>query len=129
MIYLQQNQNNSITISANQVNYTNYYTWQLIRKGSFDEVVFYNDSSSPVPEYWQTFTISCATYSGLTAGIINVNNGEWTFNVYEMNEPYNLNVASGSLCKTGICIISGTTTTINSYSGGENQTIKYYNNI
>jgi hypothetical protein len=129
MIYLQQNKSNTITISANQTAYTNYYTWQLIRKGGFNEVIFYAETNSPVPEYWQSFTISCATYSGLTAGIINVNSGEYTFNVYEMGTPYNLNIASGSLCKTGICIISGTTTDVKSYSGTDNETIKYYKNI
>jgi len=130
MIYLNPG-TNSITLTLNEksVQTQPYYTFQLIRKGSFDEVVFYQDDNSFAPWYFNTFTVSVGTFSGLTQGQIVANFGEYTYNVYEMTAPYNLSYTQSiGLVETGICIITGTSTSDTEYSGNDS-TIVYYRNI
>lgn len=133
MIYLESGTTSVVTVTLFEKSTTAnpYYTWQLIRKGTFEEVIFYQSDSSPIPYYYNSFTISVSpTYSGLTNGIIKANSGKWTYNVWEMTTPYNLNLASASnLLETGICIISGTYTENNKYIGTNDATIKYYKNM
>jgi len=107
-----------------------YYTWQIIRKGTFDEVVFYQDDSSYAPFYWSSFTISVGTVSGLTQGQIVANFGEWTYNIWEMTTPYNLSYTQSiGLVETGILIINGTYTPDTEYTGNDDSQIIYYKNI
>jgi hypothetical protein len=102
----------------------------MVRKGTFDSVVFYQEDSSPIPYYWNSFTISIATPVGLTAGIINANSGEWTYNVYQMAKPYDLHLNNSlGLVETGICIVNGTYSSNESYTGTMNNTITYYKNM
>ena len=132
MIYLQPGTNSVTTTLFEKSNTSNpYYTWVLSRKGTFEDVTFYQDDCSPVPYYYNTFTISVVnTTPGLTNGVIIANAGEWTYTVYEMTEPYNLNIGSASgIVETGICIISGTYTTNESYTGTNNDNIIYYKNM
>lgn len=131
MIYLN-NGINSITLTLyEKANQTQpYYTFQIIRKGSFEEVVFYQDDNSFAPFYWSSFTISVGTISGLTQGEIVANPGEWTYNVWEMTTPYNLSYTqSVGLVETGILIIGGTSTSDIEYSGNDAAQIIYYKNI
>lgn len=131
MIYLNSGVN-TITVTpyekSNQIQ--PYYTWQIIRKGTFEEVIFYQDDSSYSPWYFSTFTVSVGTVSGLTQGKIVANPGEWTYNIWEMQQPYNLSITqSVGLVETGILIISGTYTGDNEYIDNNDSEIKYYNNI
>lgn len=131
MIYLNTG-TNSIVITAYEksTQIQPYYTFELIRKGSFDKVVFYQNDTSYAPWYWSKFDITVATYSGLTAGIIKVNSGEWTYNVYEMASPYDLNLTNAiGIVETGICIINGTYSSNHEYTGTMADTIVYYKNI
>lgn len=130
MIYLNPGTNSICLTLGDQATLVQpYYTFQLTRKGSYEDIIFYQDDGSPIPYYWNTFTISVGTVSGLTSGMIVANGGEWTYNVYQMSEPYNLNLASASsLLQTGICIISSTFAPISGYTGSNSDTIKYYQN-
>lgn len=131
MIYLN-NGVNTITVTPYEKSTQTqpYYTWQLIRKGSFDEVVFYQDDSSYAPWYWSSFTVSVGTVSGLTQGEIVASFGEYTYNIWEMTAPYNLSYTqSVGLVETGILIITGTYTPDTEYSGNDDATIVYYRNI
>lgn len=131
MIYLN-NGTNSVTLTLHEKSKQTqpYYTFQIIRKGSFDEVIFYQDDSSYAPFYWSSFTISVGTISGLTQGQIVANPGEWTYNVWEMTTPYNLSYTqSVGLVETGILIISGTSTPDTEYTGNDDSQIVYYKNI
>jgi hypothetical protein len=131
MIYLNPGTNSiTLTLYEKSVQTQPYYTFQLIRKGSFDEVVFYQDDNSYAPFYWNSFTVSVGTFSGLTQGQIVVNFGEYTYNVYEMPTPYNLSYTQSiGLVETGILIITGTSTDNTEYSGNDDSTIVYYKNI
>jgi hypothetical protein len=132
MIYLTNGTTSVVTITpyekTNQVQ--PYYTWQIIRKGTFEEVVFFQTDSSYAPWYWSSFTISVGTISGLTQGQIVANPGEWTYNIWEMTTPYNLSYTQSiGLVESGILIISGTSTADTEYSGNDDAQIVYYKNI
>lgn len=131
MIYLNPGTNSiTLTLYEKSNSLQPYYTFQLIRKGSFDEVVFYQDDSSYAPWYWSSFTISVGTISGLTQGQIVANFGEYTYNVYEMTSPYNLSYTQSiGLVETGICIVTGTSTDNTEYTGNDDSQIIYYKNI
>lgn len=92
----------------NQIN--PYFTWQLVRKGSYDDIIFYQDDISTSPYYYNTFTLSVATNSvGLTAGLIPLTSGEWNYTIYEQNSPYILSTASAiGIVETGLLIVPET---------------------
>jgi len=131
MIYLNPGTNSiTLTLYEKSVQIQPYYTFQIIRKGSFDEVIFYQDDISYAPWYWNQFNISLGTVSGLTQGQIVASFGEYTYNVYEMPTPYNLGYTQSiGLVETGILIITGTYTSDTEYSGNDDSTIIYYKNI
>jgi len=132
MIYLNTGTNSVVvTLYEKSTQTQPYYTWQIIRKGSFDEVVFYQDDSSYAPFYWSEFQITLSpSYSSLTAGIIQANSGEYTYNIWEMNQPYDLGYTqSNNLVETGILIINATYTPEAEYTGTDDNTIVYYKNI
>jgi hypothetical protein len=132
MIYLSTG-TNSIVVTPYQraTSIQPYYTFQIIRKGTFEEVIFYQNDTSYAQWYWSEFQITVApTQSGLTAGIIVANSGEWTYNIYEMASPYDLNLSNAiTLCQTGILIINGTYSTNQEYDQTDNSDIKYYKNM
>jgi len=132
MIYLNSGTNSvTTTLFEKSTSANPFYTWQLTRKGTFEDVIFYQQDSSPIPYYYNTFTISITTGTvGLTQGIIKANSGEWTYIVYEMPTAYNLNIASASgIVETGICIINGTYTPNKEYTGTDDANIIYYKNM
>lgn len=130
MIYLNSGTNSvTVTLYEKCLLAQPYFTWQLIRKGSFDNIIFYQNDSSNSPWYYNSFTISVGTYSGLTQGAISANYGEWTYNIYEMINQYDLNINNSiNLVETGICIINGTYSPNSSYTGTDNNQIIYYKN-
>jgi len=138
MIYLNQGTNSVVVTLYERIsqvapwnNAQPYYTWQIVRKGTFDEVIFYQDDTSYAPWYWSEFQITVSTtYSSLTAGVIQANPGEWTYNIWQMTSPYNLSYTqSNNLVETGILIVNGTSSSNNEYDGNDDSTITYYKNI
>lgn len=107
-----------------------YYTWQIIRKGSFDEVIFFQEDSSYAPWYWSSFTISVGLVDDPITGQILANPGEWTYNIWEMTTPSNLDILQAiRLVETGILIINGTYSTDSQYTGNDEAQIIYYKNM
>jgi hypothetical protein len=131
MIYLN-NGENVITITPYEksTQIQPYYTWQIIRKGSFEEVIFYQDDSSYSPWYWSSFTISVGLVDDPITGQILANQGEWTYNVWEMTTPSNLDITQAiGLVETGILIIDGTSSADSQYTGNDDSQIIYYKNM
>jgi hypothetical protein len=86
-----------------------YFTWVLSNRDTFEETIFYQDDSSNNPYYYNSFTVSCATYSGLTQGIIDLRPGEYHYNIYEKDVPYSLTYSlTDNLVENGILIVTGT---------------------
>lgn len=131
MIYLSDGVNNiTITPYEKSSQIQPYYTWQIVRKGSFEEVIFYQDDISYAPWYWSEFEITLNVVDEPTQGFILANAGEWTYNVWEMPGPNILDLTQAiGLVETGILIISGTSTNDSEYTGNDDSQIIYYKNI
>ena len=110
----------------NQVN--PYFLWSVTRKGSNDNILWTNDDTSTSPWYWNQFQITIATNSvGLTQGIIPLFEGEWIYNVYEMQNQYDLNINDViGLVETGIMVVGTTYSTIPDFTQNNNNTIPVF---
>ena len=85
-----------------------YYTFEFINQQSKDTIIFTTDNISPIPLIYDEFIITSSTISiGLTSGFINVDKGVYTYNIYETQYQYNLNLASASFLRSGECVIEG----------------------
>ena len=87
-----------------------YFTWMIQSKTTLQQTVFFQLDHSTAPYYWNAFTVSVSTtQSGLTAGIINVDYGQYNYFVYEMTNPYDLNLNNAiNLVEVGLMNIAGT---------------------
>lgn len=106
-----------------------YYTFQFIKKGTFDEVIFCADNNSPVQYYWDRFTFSLVEQAniGLTAGKIYLNSGEWNYKAYEMPTQFDLNLDNAiGVVEVGLFKVNGTYSQINAYTGAVGLTTSYY---
>lgn len=105
---------------------TPYFTWLLKRKGSLDEIIFYQDDVSLSPYYYNQFNLTIATSSiGLTSGVVPLTSGEWNYYIYEQDSKYIL-ATSSNMVETGILIVDGTFSEPTIYNGLENNTIPVY---
>lgn len=85
-----------------------YYTFELINQQSKEQIIFTTDNESQVPLVYDQFTITSTTQSpGLTAGILNVDKGVYTYNIYETQFEYNLDLASASFLRSGELVVGG----------------------
>jgi hypothetical protein len=86
-----------------------YYTFELIEQQSKDVIIFTSDNLSPIPLIYDEFLLTSVTGSqGLTQGIINVEKGVYTYNIYETPFQYNLNLGSASFLRSGELLVGGT---------------------
>lgn len=132
MIYISNTQSSEITLvlydsCSNLVN--PYFAFKIINSNTKQETIFCQDDHSPAPYYYNSFTISIANQSGLTAGIINVDSGQYEFVVYEMANQYDLNTDNAlNIVKKGILNIVGSQSDYTDYTGNSDVT-PTYNNI
>ena len=85
-----------------------YYTFQVINQQSKEVVIFTSDNISPIPLIYDEFTLISTTQSvGLTQGTIDSLPGVYTYNIYETQYQYNLDLASASFLRSGELVISG----------------------
>lgn len=85
-----------------------YYTFELIDQQTRQSIIFTADNISPIPLIYDEFILTSTTQSpGLTQGILNVEKGVYTYNVYETQFQYNLNLGSASFLRTGELVIDG----------------------
>jgi hypothetical protein len=113
MIYLKQSGSTKVVATLyekckNQVN--PYFTWKLTEKDSNAITIFCADDFSYAPYYWNAFTISVSTtQSGATHGIINIPASIFSYEVYEMKNPYDLNLKNAvGLVENGLITINAT---------------------
>lgn len=103
-----------------------YFTWQVQRKGSLDQIIFYQDDISMSPYYFNQFNLIVATTSvGLTAGVVPLTPGEWNYYVWEQSSPYIL-ATSSNMVETGLLIVTGTYSQDPIYNGLDTNTIPIY---
>lgn len=118
------------TLYENCSNITDpYFTWKIERKGTFDTLYFTADDHSSVPYYYNAFTFSIATQSGVgvTQGQLYITPGEYVYEVYEMSTQYDLDINNAiGLVETGLLVMDATFSTINAYTQSNDDTIRYY---
>ncbi len=115
--------------SSNLVN--PYYTWEIINSNTLETTVFYADDVSTAPWYYNTFNLTISTtMSGPTAGIVNAVSGQYTYNIYEMANQYDLDINNAiNFVETGIMYIVPTYSAYATYTQSDNATIVVYNNL
>lgn len=133
MIYLNQTGPTKIVATLyekcqNQVN--PYFTWKLTDKDSNAITIFCADDFSYAPYYWNAFTVSVSsTQSGLTHGIINVPASIFSYEVYEMANPYDLNLDNAiGLVENGLITINATYSAPQSFTMSNTNTTNVYRN-
>ena len=134
MLYLNYTGDTEVTVTlyekcSNQVD--PYFLWRFINKDTNDEILFTTEDHSTAPYYYNSFTISVATYSGLTAGIIQVpdGTGQYKYEIYEMANQYDLDPLNAiGLVENGLVTINVTYSNIQSYTQS-NMTVNVYNNL
>lgn len=110
MIHLIYGASNSVILRLTKVAtiLNPYYTFELINQQSKDTIIFTSDNISPVTLIYDEFNLISTTASpGLTAGIIDVEKGVYTYNIYETQYQYNLDLGSASFLRSGELVISG----------------------
>ena len=108
-----------------------YFTWKLTNKNTSEEVIFYQDDSSTSPYYYNSFTVSVVnTGMSLTSGVINVNYGEYEYEIYEKSTPRELTILlNDNLVESGLLIVL-TDSTISSYfTGSDSDTTRTFLNL
>lgn len=118
-----------VTLYDKSINLVNpYFTWNVVRKGTLDSYTFYQDDTSPAPYYYNKFDITIGTNSsGLTSGIVPLYPGEWIYNIYEMQNPYDLDLNNAiKLIENGLITIEGTFSAIPTYNGVDSNSIIVY---
>ena len=93
MIYLNAGVNKIFaTLYEESFNLINpYFTWKLTDKDSDAVYVFCADDNSTAPYYWNSFTVSVGPGSA-TAGYVDIPPSIYSYEVYEMPNPYDLDL-------------------------------------
>lgn len=110
MIHLNYGASNSVILRLTKVAtiLDPYYTFEVINQQSKEVVIFTSDNISPIPLIYDEFNLISTTQSvGLTQGTIDNLPGVYTYNIYETQYQYNLNIASASFLRSGELVISG----------------------
>jgi hypothetical protein len=134
MIYLNQFGNTLLKLSnlydrcQNQVN--PYFTWVIKEKQSQLSATFSAMDFSQVPMYWNTFTVSVSpTFSSGTNSIIQALPGQYDYTVYEMANPYDLNINNAvGVVNYGIIVMAATYSPITTYTQSSVTTNIVYQN-
>ena len=103
-------QNNRSTLSTTSVgDETSYYTFKIISCDSFGEYIF-SPTNFSTSAYYDAFTVSVGTPSNPTGSVVlNINAGQYNYEMYKMPTEYNLNIASASyIVSQGIFQVIGT---------------------
>lgn len=134
MILLSPTQSNKVVVTLKEKStlINPFYTWEIQNQNSFETIVFSADNFTLSP-YYDAFTISIGTPSALTSSVtLDLVPGEYHYNVWEMDTPYNLNIASASaLVEVGLLIVAGTFSInqIVSFTESNDDTIRVFNEL
>jgi hypothetical protein len=106
-----------------------YYTFELINQQSKNTIIFTSNNLSPIPLIYDEFLWTSTTQSaGLTQGVLNVDKGVYTYNVYETQYEYNLNLGSASFLRSGELVVDGSNDfTYSSFTYSNNNVTPVFN--
>lgn len=103
-------QNNRSVLSTVSVgDESSYYTFKIESCDSFKEYVF-SPANNSQSAYYDSFTLSVGSVSNPTGSVVlNIDAGQYNYEIYKMPTEYNLNVASASyVVSKGIFQVIGT---------------------
>ena len=128
-LHLSSTQSNAVIVTLYEKcnNIVNpYFTWKLNQRSSNQEYFLTANDFSQDSEYYNMFTFSVGPGSA-TAGYFNGGPGEYHYYVYEKSLPYQLTVSdSDNLVEQGMLYVIGTSSTINSFTQSDNETVSYF---
>jgi hypothetical protein len=117
MIYLSATQSEKVIIQNNRSvlsgvsvgDESSYYTFKIESCDSFKEYVF-SPVNGSLSAYYDSFTLSVGSPSVATGSVVlNIEAGQYNYEVYKMPTEYNLNIASASyVVSKGIFQVIGT---------------------
>lgn len=133
MIYLETNKSNTVivTLFEKAITVNPYYLWEITDYDTEQKYYFCGDDFSSAPYNYNQFSFSVVSGAtmGLTQGIIPAPTGKYIYNVYEMTYNYDLNISNAiNKVEIGLLNITGTQTTINTYTASDDSVIITYKN-
>jgi hypothetical protein len=122
MVRITQGQANSVTVTLTEKGTAAHYLWAF-RCDQTDETVYcVADDTSAWPDRYNEFSITemASGADPLDAEVTMRPTGQWYYTVYANSSASNLNPSGLTVLERGMCIVSGTasTVTIPAYSGG-----------
>jgi hypothetical protein len=103
----------------------------LYNKDSHQEYIFSVEDHTNSP-YYDAFTISVGTPSNATGSSVTINAPAGTYNyfVYQMTNPYDLNINNALVeVEVGILTINGTSSAIISFTQSDDDVIRVFNGL
>ena len=87
---------------------TEYYTWKITNRDTFEETIFSPDDFSDSP-YYDAFTISVGLTVSLTSSVcLNIHPAQYDFAVYQMPTNHNLDLSQANfMAESGILQVVG----------------------
>jgi hypothetical protein len=143
MIYLSATQSEKVIIQNNRSvlsgvsvgDESSYYTFKIESCDSFKEYVF-SPSNGSESAYYDSFTLSVGSPSVATGSVVlNIEAGQYNYEVYKMPTEYNLNIASASyVVSKGIFQVIGTSSVYTSpvpisFTQSDADTIKVFTEL
>lgn len=116
---------------------TEFYTWKITNRDTFEEVIFSPDDFSDSP-YYDAFTISVGPTVSLTSSVVlDIRPGQYDFAVYQMPTNHNLDLTQANfLAESGILQVVGPDFSYVhpqldpiSFTGSDADTIKAFNEL
>jgi len=122
LIRIAQNTDNPVTVTLTEKGTASHYLFAFQSEATKETVYCVADDTSAYPERYNQFTITeVASSPAPTDGEVTMRpTGQWYYWVYANTNATNLNPSGLTLLERGMCIVSGTATTITmpTYSGG-----------
>ena len=133
MLYISSTQSSVIVVTLSELTsnlVSPNWTWKLINSHT-NKITYFCQDNSSTSCYYQSFTVSVsATTSGATQGVLDVEPGQYVYEVYETTLPYQLILTGDEpLIETGILNVSGTESNLTQYTSETPGYIKTYDRI
>jgi len=131
MLYLSTTQSKVVvlTLNENTKNCNPNFTWILSNRDTLVGLTISPDNFS-TSSYFDSFTLSVGTAVSLTASVVmNINAGEYHYEVHEMLNKYDLNISNSlGIVENGLLMVIGTSTPFVAFTASESMTFTTFNN-
>jgi hypothetical protein len=128
MIRITKGQANLVVVTTTEKGTAAHYLFAFKNLTSTVTQYCIADDTSAFQDRYNAFTITeTATPTPTNAQVTLTLEGEYHYTIYGQASASNLNPAGLTALETGMCIVTGTTTAIPTYTGNDNQVISVYN--